>query len=169
MFCPKSKSTAPVTSNPIAVCKKFLVSHSLERRKSVERFNTWYCDKCQMQILSNTCIQAGLRDHLHFTKGLGSFIMHYSRREPITTQKTKQTYFSFRFPYVLCLLWCVVPCCFVNKWQCVQWTCNFHLHGVTPVCLSISWSNYGCQYEMHESFSWNCVKRHYITFFIIHT
>jgi len=42
-----------------------------------------------MQTLSNTCIQAGLRDHLHFTKVVGSFVMHYSKCEPITTQKTR--------------------------------------------------------------------------------
>jgi hypothetical protein len=56
--------------------------------------------------LSNTCIKAGLRDHLHFTKAVGSFVMHCSGCKPITrtTQKTKQIYFTFRFPYELCLI-----------------------------------------------------------------
>lgn len=82
-----------------------------------------------MHTLFNTCIQAGLRDHLHFTIAVGSFVMHYSRCEAITSQKTKQIYFIFRLQYVLCLLWCVMPCCLVNKYQCVRRTCIFYLHG----------------------------------------
>jgi hypothetical protein len=53
-----------------------------------------YYDKCQTQTLSDTYLQADLRDHLHCKRAAGAFVMHYSRCEPITTQKTRCTPFS---------------------------------------------------------------------------
>jgi hypothetical protein len=66
----------------------------------------------------------------------------------------------------------VMPCCLVNKRQCVGRICIFIYSIWYNSCMSIHTS---VQLWMPiwtappEWFSWNCTKRHHITFFIIHT